>query len=100
MGIIFSDKKKRCQIKDLLNTPMESLVLSRLQAGRYINERGMNVPYRLDHDELELLQDEWIYYELSGDVYYAYFEKPIAEIRDKLELPVQHINPNNPFDVF
>jgi len=102
MGIIFSNKQQKVQIKDLLNTPLECLILSRLQAGREILPNGVNAPYRLNKEQLELLQDEYIWYELdeSEGVYYARFDKPVVEIRKILNLPIEHVNPLNPFDVF
>lgn len=87
-GIIFSDKAIRCQVKDLLNDPLGKLILSRLQAGRLGNG-----PYRLSDEELEILKDEYIYYEDDGDCYYARFEKPTNEIRKILNLSPQSDNP-------
>lgn len=92
MGIIFSDKQKRVQIKDLLKQAQGKIILSRLQAGRMINEYGCNVPYRLSDAELELLKDEWIYIE-ANDCWFARFEKPVNEIRKLLGLPEQSMNP-------
>lgn len=91
-GIIFSDKAIRCQVKDLLNDPEKKIILNRLQAGR-----DGNGPYRLSDEELEVLQDEYIYYEDDGDCYYARFEKPTAEIRKILNLSPQS---DNPFDLY
>ena len=95
-GIVFSDKQKRAQIKDLLNASGGMLILRRLQAGRMITANGANVPYRLSDEELKKLQDEFIYYEQDIDgTMYARFEKPVNEIRELLGLEPQDQNPFN-----
>ena len=95
-GIVFSDKAKRTQIKDLLNAPGGMLILRRLQAGRMTGDNGMSIPYRLSDEELKKLQDEFIYYEYDGDgTVYARFEKPVNEIRELLGLPPEDQNPFN-----
>ena len=93
-GILFSDKAKRAQIKDLLNAPGGMLILRRLQAGRMIASNGMNIPYRLSDAELKKLENEYIYYEQGHDgTMYARFEKPVNEIRKLLGLDEQDPNP-------
>ncbi len=95
-GIVFSDKAKRAQIKDLLNTPGGMLILRRLQAGRMLTANGVNVPYRLSDEELKKLENEFIYYEQGLDgTMYARFEKPVNEIRELLGLEPQDPNPFN-----
>ena len=91
MGIIFSDRAQRCQIKDLLNDPKSRFILNRLQAGRDGgDDMGFgSMPHRLSAEELEILKDEWIYFEESGDCWYARFEKPVNEIRELLGLEPQ-----------
>ena len=95
-GIVFSDKAKRAQIKDLLNAPGGMLILRRLQAGRMLSSTGVNVPYRLSDEELKKLENEYIYYEHDSDgTVYARFEKPVNEIRELLGLPPEDQNPFN-----
>lgn len=95
-GIIFSDKAKRAQIKDLLNAPGGMLILRRLQAGRMRSANGINVPYRLSNEELKKLENEYIYYEQDSDgTMYARFEKPVNEIRELLGLDPEGEDPFN-----
>jgi len=95
-GIIFSDRAKRAQIKDLLNAPGGLLILRRLQAGRMKTTSGLNVPYRLSDDELKKLENEYIYYEQDRDgTMFARFEKPTNEIRELLGLEPEDPNPFN-----
>lgn len=95
MGIIFSDKARRVQIKELLGTPQGKMILGRLQAGRIKYPGGGSGPYRLSDEDLEILKDEWIYVEATDDCWYARFEKPVNEIRALIGLPPQS---NNPLD--
>ena len=91
MGIIFSDKARHVQIKDLLGSPQGRVILNRLQAGRDGGDiMGFgSVPHRLSQEDLELLKDEWIYFEANDDCWYARFEKPVNEIRAILGLEPQ-----------
>lgn len=91
-GIVFSDNAQRCQIKDLIDSPEGRLILKRLQVGREGNGDSLgfgSYPRYLKADEIEKLKDEWIYYEDSGDCWYARFEKPVNEIRAILGLEPQ-----------
>lgn len=96
MGIIFTNNKKKTTVGELLKTPRGRLIASRLQAGR-VQEGNVNRPYRLNDEELMKLKDEVVYWEANNDCYYAYFEKPVNEIRAILGLEPQS---DNPFDLF
>lgn len=96
--MIFTDKARRLQIRDLLGTEDEWM-LNRLQAGRTgpVGLFGIgSQPYRLSKEELIKLKDEYIFIDEESDCVYARFEKPVNEIRAILGLEPQ----DNPFNQF
>ena len=99
MGIIFSDKARHLQIKSLLDKPEGMSILNRLQAGRVGKAGALGFgsrPRRLSREELEILKDEWIYFEAADDgCIYAAFRKPVNEIRAILGLPPQDVFGND-----